>query len=480
MVAPGAAVGMYRAGGGNSRPYGWMECPGAGVVLQPMSDSDHDLAAAVEHALTLARRGGADQAQAVAHGGVGLSATVRLGEPETLTHHRSRGVSVTVYYAGEKGYRSGTASTTDLSAAALATTVEAALGLAWRTDDDPCAGLPDPDLLARDWPDLQLAFPLDLDPQVALAEARRCEAAALAVDPRLTNSEGGGVSLQGGTLVLGNSHGFLGRYETSRKAVSCTVLGEVDGAKERDGWYAASRDPADLATPEEVGRIAGERTVQRLGARRVPTTRAPVLFDSDAAATLLRHFAGAVSGTPLYRRTSFLADALDADIFAPIVTVRDEGRRPRGLGSAPFDAEGVTTRDRSLVEGGVLRGYLLDTYAARKLGTVTTGNAGGSHNLYIAPGEKAFPALLHEMGRGLLVTDLMGQGVNLLTGDYSRGAAGFWVEGGAIVHPVHEVTIASNLKEMFRHIVAIGSDLEFRSATSSPSLLIEEMTIAGC
>jgi PmbA protein len=441
--------------------------------------SDRQLAEAVEAALTLARQGGANQAQAVAQGGVGLSVTVRLGEPETLTHHRSRGLSLTVYCTGERGYRSGIASTTDLSPASLATTAQAALGLAQRTDDDPCGGLPEADRMATDWPDLQLSFPLDLDPQAALAEARRCEAAALAVDARLTNSEGASVSVRRGTLVLGNSHGFLGTYETTRKGLSCTVLGEVNGAKERDGWYAASRDPANLATPEAVGKLAGERTVRRLGARRVKTTRAPVLFDPDAAATLLRHFAGAISGTSLYRRTSFLAGALDTEVFAPIVTMRDEGRRPRGLGSCPFDAEGVASRDRALVEAGVLRGYLLDTYAARKLGTATTGNAGGSHNLYIAPGEASFAALLHAMDRGLLVTDLMGQGINLLTGDYSRGAAGFWIEGGEITHPVHEVTIAANLREMFRRIVAVGDDLEFRAATCSPSLLIEEMTIAG-
>lgn len=441
--------------------------------------SDRQLAEAVEAALTLARQGGAGQAQAVAQGGVGLSVTVRLGEPETLTHHRSRGLSLTVYRTGERGYRSGIASTTDLSPAALATTAQAALGLAQRTDDDPCGGLPEADRMATDWPDLQLSFPLDLDPQAALAEARRCEAAALAVDARLTNSEGASVSVHRGTLVLGNSHGFLGTYETTRKGLSCTVLGEVNGAKERDGWYAATRDPANLATPEAVGKLAGERTVRRLGARRVKTTRAPVLFDPDAAATLLRHFAGAISGTALYRRTSFLAGALDTEVFAPIVTMRDEGRRPRGLGSCPFDAEGVASRDRALVEAGVLRGYLLDTYAARKLGTATTGNAGGSHNLYIAPGEASFAVLLHAMDRGLLVTDLMGQGINLLTGDYSRGAAGFWIEGGEITHPVHEVTIAANLREMFRRIVAVGDDLEFRAATCSPSLLIEEMTIAG-
>jgi PmbA protein len=386
---------------------------------------------------------------------------------------------VTVYCAGEKGYRSGSASTTDLSPDALVTTAQAALGLAQRTDDDPCGGLPDVDRLATDHPDLQLAFPLDLDPQAALAEARACEAAALSVDPRLTNSEGASVSVHGGTLVLGNSHGFLGAYETTSKGLSCTVLGSENGAKERDGWYAASRDPADLAAPEEVGRIAGERTVRRLGARQVKTARAPVVFDPDAAATLLRHFAGAISGTPLYRRTSFLAGALDREVFAPLVTVRDEGRRPRGLGSCPFDAEGVASRDRALVEAGVLRGYLLDTYAARKLGMATTGNAGGSHNLYIAPGEGSLADLLREMGRGLLVTDLMGQGINLLTGDYSRGAAGFWIEGGEIAHPVHEVTIAGNLGEMFHRIVAVGSDLDFRSATCAPSLLIDEMTIAG-
>ncbi len=440
---------------------------------------DPTLAAAVESALGLAAAAGADQAQAAAQRGRGLSATVRLGRPERIEHRQGRSLTLTVYRRGKEGMRTATCSTTDLDPAALAETARQAVALAGLADDDPAAGLPEADLLVDTPPDLALCYPLPLDPEAALTEAAACEAAARAVDGRITNSEGATVSLHTGEAVLGNSLGLLVGYPASRKAVSCVVVAEADGAKERDGWSSVARDPQAVLEPEEVGRVAGARTARRLGGRQIATCKVPVCFEHDAAATLLSHLAGAISGTALYRRTTFLAEALGEPLFPPFVTVRDEGRRRAGLGSSPFDAEGVATRDRSLIDGGRLTGYLLDTYAGRKLGLPTTGNAGGHHNLFLTPGDGDLAALLRKMGTGLLVTDLMGQGVNLITGDYSRGAAGFWVEGGEIAFPVHEVTLAANLRDIFGRVVAVGSDLRFDSACCSPSLLIEEMTVAG-
>ncbi|RMF79641.1 MAG: metalloprotease PmbA, partial [Nitrospirae bacterium] len=346
-------------------------------------------------------------------------------------------------------------------------------------EEDPAAGLPDPEAMARDLPDLDLDHPLELEPAAALEEAAACEAAALAVDPRLTGSEGATVSLQRSEVVLGDSRGWLGGYRASRKGLSCVVVAEAEGAKERDGWSSAARDPRRVEAPEAVGRTAGERAVRRLGGRPIATRTCPVCFEHDAAATLLGHLAAALSGGAQYRRTTFLEGAAGERLFPPWVTVRDEGRLPAGLGSAPFDAEGVATQDRSLVEGGAVTGYLLDSYAARRLGLATTGNAGGHHNLYLAPGEGDLAALLRRMDRGVLVTDLMGQGVNLVTGDYSRGAAGFWVEGGEIAHPVHEITLAANLRELFAGLVAAASDLRLDATCCSPSLLVERMTVAG-
>ncbi len=440
---------------------------------------DAALAAAVEQLLAVAADAGADQAQAAAQSGRGLSVTVRLGKAERIEHRRGRSISLTVYVKGEAGMRTASCTTTDMSSAALAETAHQAVTLARLADDDPAAGLPEREALVERVDDLALAFPVQLDPQAALDEATACEAAAMAVDRRITNSEGATVSLNTGDVVLGNSLGLLVGYPASRKSVGCVVVAEGDGAKERDGWGSVARDPAAVEPPEAVGRIAGERTTRRLGGRQLTTRKAPVCFEHDVAATLLGHLAGGLSGTALYRRTSFLAGAIGETLFPPFVTVRDEGRRMSGLGSSPFDGEGVATRDRSLIDAGVVAGYLLDTYAGRKLDLPTTGNAGGPHNLFLRPGDDDLATLLRRMDTGLLVTDLMGQGVNLITGDYSRGAAGFWVEGGEIAFPIHEVTLAANLRDIFGRMVAVGSDLRFDSACCSPSVLIEEMTLAG-
>ncbi len=440
---------------------------------------DPTLAAAVDRLLGLAAEAGADQAQAAAQSGRGLSATVRLGKAERIEHRQGRSISLTVYVKGEAGMRTASCATTDLSPGALAETARQAVTLARLADDDPAAGLPEPDTLVASSPDLALAFPVALDPRAALNEATACEAAAMAVDRRIANSEGATVSLNTGDVVLGNTLGLRVGYPASRKSVGCVVVAEENGAKERDGWGSTARDPEAVDPPEAVGRIAGERTARRLGGRRLTTRKAPVCFEHDVAATLLGHLASALSGTALYRRTTFLADAVGEELFPPFVTVRDEGRRVSGLGSSPFDGEGVATQDRSLIDGGVVAGYLLDTYAGRKLNLATTGNAGGAHNLYLRPGDDDLATLLRRMDTGLLVTDLMGQGVNLITGDYSRGGAGFWVEGGKIAFPVHEITLAANLRDIFGRVVAVGSDLRFDSACCSPSVLIEEMTLAG-
>ena len=440
---------------------------------------DPTLAPAVEALLARAAQAGADQAQVTARSGRGLAVTVRLAKAERIEHRQDRSLALTVYLRGMAGMRTATCATTDLSPAALRETACQAVALARLADDDPAAGLPDEATLEGAPPDLALSYPIVLDPQPLLAEAAACEAAALAVDPRICNSEGATVSATTAAVVLGNSLGQLVGYPTSRKAVGCVVVAEQGGAKERDGWSASAHAPAAVESPTAIGRIAGERTARRLGGRQLTTRKAPVCFEHDAAATLLGHLAGALSGTALYRRSTFLSGWLGAPLFPPFVTVRDEGRLPSGLGSAPFDDDGVATQDRSLIDGGVVAGYLLDTYAGRKLGLASTGNGGGFHNLYLRPGDNDLAGLLRQMGTGLLVTDLMGQGVNLITGDYSRGAAGFWVEGGELAFPVHEITVAAHLRDLFGAVVAVGSDLRFAAPCTSPSLLIEEMTIAG-
>ncbi|MGC1819098.1 MAG: metallopeptidase TldD-related protein, partial [Casimicrobiaceae bacterium] len=353
-----------------------------------------------------------------------------------------------------------------------------ALAIARYTAEDPAAGLADPDRLARSWPDLDLYHPWDLDVDAAIELGRETEAAALAVDRRITNTEGATVSRGESEFVYANTLDFLGGYRSSRHHVDCSVIGEAGGAMQRDYWYTAARAPEDLMPVADVGRIAGERTLRRLGARQLGTLECPVLFEAPEAADLLGAFVHAVSGGSLYRKSSFLLDSIGTQVFSPLVNVREEPHLPRARGSAPFDNEGVATAPRQIVAGGVLQGYFLGSYSARKLGLASTGNAGGAHNL-VVPGSEDLPALLRRMDRGLFVTEQLGQGVNPVTGDFSRGAAGYWVEGGELAYPVEEITIAGNLKQMFRDIVALGSDVDTRGSRHVGSMLVARMTIAG-
>lgn len=429
----------------------------------------------VEQALALARAKGATAAEAGVGVSTGLSVTVRLGEVETLEYQRDRSLGVTVY----TGQRKGSASTANLSPAAVEETVAKALSIASFTTDDEFAGLPDAALMASHLPDLDLCHPWELDAKAAIELAKRCEAAGLASDERIRNSEGASVSTHRKLRVFGNSHGFIGGYPSTSHSVSCVVLGQHDGDMQRDYWYTAARDWRALEDIEEVGRKAARKAVERLGAGKLSTRKAPVLFAPDLARGLIGHFVGAISGAAQYRRSSFLLDAHGQQVFPEAISLIERPHIHGALGSAPFDSEGVATRDRELVVKGVLDGYLLDAYSARKLGLVTTGNAGGVHNL-VVQGHMLDPkTLLRKLGTGLLVTEMMGQGVNPVTGDYSRGAAGFWVENGEVARPVHEITVAGNLREMYRSIVAQGDDVDCRGSIQSGSLLIGEMTIAG-
>jgi PmbA protein len=454
-----------------------MSMPTAATDHSPTLTADGaDLLALVELALQEAKVLGASQAEAAISMDVGLSVSARLGEVETIEYQRDRGMGVTVYF----GTRKGSASTGDLSAAALRETVAKACTIARFTAEDPCAGLPDPQDLAVDVPSLDLSHPWDISPERACEMAIECEAAAMAVDPaRITNSEGAGVSTHRGLRAYGNSLGFLAAYPGTVHSISCSVLGSAGEQMERDYWYSTLRDWRELESAASVGRRAGERTVARLGAHKLATTRAPVLYSPDVARGLISHFIGAIRGGSQYRRSSFLLEAAGQRVFPDWFALSERPHLHKALASAPFDHEGVATRDRELVDGGVLLGYVLSTYSARKLGLRTTGNAGGTHNLLVRSRGNDFDAVLRQMGRGLYVTELMGQGVNGVTGDYSRGASGFWVENGRLEYPVHEVTIAGNLKDMYQHIVDVGADIDVRGGIRTGSILIEEMTIAG-
>jgi len=429
--------------------------------------------------LEAARKAGATACECDVSEGYGLAVTVRKGAVDTLERNRDKSIGVTVYLGARPAARRGHASTSDFSAAAISRTVEAAVAIARHTAVDDCAGPPEPALLARELPDLDLYHPWALSAEDAIGLARRCEAAAFALSPRIRNSEGASVSAQQSQFVFANSDGFMAGFPTSRHSLYVAVIAEDAQGMQRDDWYSAARDPAGLADAEALGRYAGERTLARLGARQLTTRRAPVLFEAPQAALLLGSFVSAASGGNLYRKASFLADSLGKAVFAPGVTLEERPREPGALGSTPFDDEGVATQSRTVVRAGVLEGYFLGCYSARKLGLQSTGNAGGNHNLSLVPDGPDFRGMLRRLDRGLLVTELLGHGVNLVTGDYSRGAAGYWVEGGEIAHPVEEVTIAGNLKDMFRGIVASGSDVVVRGTRRCGSVLVDEMTIAG-
>ncbi len=441
-----------------------------------------ELSDVVAGALEQARAAGASQAEADASLQRGLTVSVRLGEVETIEYHRDRGLSVTLYFGRAKG----SASTADLRPEAVRESVQKAATIARHTTVDECAGLADPETLAREVPDLDLFHPWRLEPEQAVALARDCEAAGLASDARLRNSEGATVSTHNGVRVYGNSHGFLRGYPSTSHSISCALVAHSGEKMQRDYWYSVARRAGALEAAATIGRHAARRALRRLGARRLPTRRAPVLFASELARGLFGHFVAAIRGTSQYRRTSFLLGAAGTQVFPAFLQIAERPHLPQGLASSPFDAEGVATHDRQLVERGVLTGYVLGSYSARKLGLKTTGNAGGIHNLLVGTGDDpaqahsgSFEQLLARMGEGLYVTELMGPGVNGVTGDYSRGASGFWVEGGAIAYPVHEVTIAGNLRDMLRGILAVGSDVDARGAVRTGSVLIDAMTIAG-
>jgi PmbA protein len=428
-----------------------------------------------DRVLELARQHGASAAEADVSEGIGQTVSVRLSEVETIEYNQDKGVSVTVYLGQKKGH----ASTSDFSDQALSDTVRAALDIARYTAEDDCAGLADPQLLADDLPDLDLYHPWQLPVEQAIELARRCEDSARAVDARIRNSEGASVSVQANQFVYANCHGFRGGFSSSRHSLSAAVVAEENGVMQRDYWYSAARHRDDLAPVEEIGRIAGERAVRRLGARRVKTGQYPVLFEAPVAMSLLGHLTAAISGGNLYRKSSFLLDALGKPVMAAKVTIDEDPLMMRGLASSAFDNEGVATQSRRLVDGGVLQGYLLSSYSARKLGMQTTGNAGGAHNLVVHSTGESVAELLSQMGSGLLVTELLGQGVNTVTGDYSRGAAGFWVENGVIAYPVEEITIAGNLRDMFLNIEAVANDTLDRGGRRIGSVLVGGVMVAG-
>ncbi len=431
----------------------------------------------IETVLAEARRAGADAAEAALSIETGLSVTVRLGEVETLEYNHDKGLGITVYLGESKG----SASSADLSPQAIADSVRAACDIARHTGDDPCGGLAPKDRMAWDYPDLDLHHPWDIAAEGAIELALACETAARDFDARIVNSEGATVSSHQGLQVYGNSHGFIGAYPSSRHSISCSVIGQQPGqaGMQRDYWYTSARDPAELNSPEQVGRVAAERTIARLGGRCLSTRQAPVLFSAEMAVGLIGHFLRAIRGGALYRKASFLLDSLGTRLFPDWMQMHEQPHLLKALGSAPFDNEGVATRERQLVADGVLQGYVLDSYSACRLGMETTGNAGGVHNLIVSPGEHDRAGLLRQMDTGLLVTELMGQGVNGVTGDYSRGAAGFWVEGGEIQYPVEEITIAGNLRDIYRQILAVGRDVDKQRNIRTGSILVENMTIAG-
>jgi PmbA protein len=425
--------------------------------------------------LDYAKQRGASAASVDVSEGFGQSVTVRQGAVETIEYNRDKGLGITVYI----GQQRGNASTSDFTPQAMRDTVDAALSIARYTAKDGCSGLPDADMLARDCPDMDLYHPWDLPVDAAIILAQQCEQAALDTDARISNSEGATVNLHEAQFVSANSLGFIGGFPTSRHSLNCAVIAGQDDAMERDYWYAVARDAKDLPDVRHIGRIAAERTVRRLNARQIKTMQVPVLFEAPIASGLLGSFVNAVSGGSLYRKSSFLLDQLNQTIFAPHINITDVPDIHKGLASGPFDNEGVQTQRRVIVEDGVLRGYFLGSYSARKLGLRSTGNAGGNHNLILQSGTLDFAGLLSTMSRGLLVTELLGQGINAVTGDYSRGAAGFWVENGEIQYPVQEITIAGNLKDMFRNIVAVGNDILVQGSRQCGSILVEGMTIAG-
>lgn len=425
--------------------------------------------------LTEAQQQGATACDAEISQSTGFSVTTRMSEVETIEHDRSQGLSITVYI----DQRKGNASTTDLSPKAIKETISAACAIARYATEDPYAGLPDVDKLAKRPPDLDLCHPWLIEPQQAIDITLECETAALEFNSAIRNSEGASLNTHTGVQVVGNSLGFVEGYWTSRHSISCCVIGERDRAMQRDYWYSVKRDQTDLENVQSIGREAARRALRRLGSRSLSPRQCPVLFVPEVARSLIGHFLSAISGGHLYRKNTFLLDSLGQTVFSDFVHIHQQPHKPKGLGSAPFDAEGVATQACDIVSHGIVHSYLLSSYSARKLGMQTTGNAGGAYNLIVESGQFDFEQLIKTMDRGFIALELIGQGVNMMTGDYSRGAAGLWVENGQIVHPVEEVTIAGNLKDIFQQIIAIGNDVDENSSIRTGSILVDNMVLAG-
>lgn len=449
--------------------------PGDQVASDGFTYEQDRLKEIAKDALRHAASGGASSAELDIHEGFGQTVTVRRDEVETIEYNRDKGMSVTVYIGKCRGH----ASTSDLTAEAVRTTVDAALSIARLTTSDEYAALADPALLATSFPDLDLYHPWGLSVEDAVGIARDCERAAFAADPGINNSDGASVSEQQAHFVYANSNGFLAGYPSTRHYLGCAVTAGKGDNMQRDSWWSMARAHQDLEPWEQVGTVAGKRAARRLGSKKISTKKTPVVFESPVASSLLGHFVAAVSGASLYRKQSFLIDSLESRVFPQFVQINESPHMKRGLASSVFDNEGVATHSRDVVLDGVVKGYFLGSYAARKLGMRSTGNAGGAHNLLMRSTGETLDQMLKNMGSGLLVTDLLGHGTNMVTGDYSRGAAGFWVENGELAFPVHEVTVAGNLRDMFAAIGAIADDALPRTSRQTGSILIDTMTVAG-
>jgi PmbA protein len=464
----------------NNSPHQEANAVNQAIATTPHSDVDDSqaqldrLANIAEDVIRRCRAAGASEAEVSANIDQGLSVSVRLGEVETVEHTRDRSLGVSVYF----GKRKGTASTADLQPDSIAKTIEQACAIARYTEEDPYAGLADPALLAREFPDFDLWHPWNVSAQQAIALGIEIEDAGRSV-AGISNSDGAAVQAAGGVMVYATSQGFVGRERGTRHSLSCTLIAEDEAGMQRDYWYESERDAEDFPAVASVGKTAAQRTLARLNARKLGTRECPVVFAPEVARGLIGHLVSAVSGGALYRKASFLLDHAGKKVLPDFVEIVEYPHLRRGHGSGAFDAEGVATRDRPLVVGGVLQRYVLGSYSARKLGLQSTSNAGGVHNLVITPGKSDFADLLKQVGTGLVVTEVMGQGVSIITGDYSRGASGFWVENGEIVYPVEEITIAANLRDMFAGIVAVGSDVDPRSHILTGSIVVDRMTIAG-
>ncbi len=425
--------------------------------------------------LELAKQTGATSAEANIGTGAGFAVTARMGEVETVEHQRDKGMNVTCFVNRKKG----SASTTDFGDHAIQDTVKAACTIAKNTSEDEYAGLIEREYIAKQIPDLDLYHPWDISPEDAIKLAVECENIARACDKRITNSEGATVHSYSGSHYYGNSHGFIGGWDWSSHSIDCSVIAEQDGMMQRDGWYSKTRDHTDLDDIRTIAETAAARAVQKLGSRKLTTLSVPVIYEAQVASGLFSSFINAISGGAQYRKSTFLLDKSGSRIFPEHININERPHIRKGPGSSPFDSDGMATQDRTLVARGVLQGYVLSAYSARKLGLKPTGNAGGVHNLIVEPGPEDLAALLRTMNKGLLITDLIGFGINQVTGDYSRGASGFWVDHGEIQYPVEEITVAGNLIEMYKQIVAIGNDVDMHKNIQTGSVLIENMTVAG-